>query len=170
MDSGLLEILSPVIGLTVNVASQVGLKRYKEMRLLKSVFAGFFAGLGTVLILGLAGCSGLGIILANTAIYFCLGYGYFHFINLGETARRIRILQEINAAPEGLTLEEILARYNAGEILDKRFQRLLDNGQVRLENGNYVMRPSLMVLITRIFILTRKMIMGSSGGKGGAHE
>ena len=43
--------------------------------------------------------------------YGVLSFGYFHFINLGETARRIRIIREIDAAGRPLTREVILDRY-----------------------------------------------------------
>jgi hypothetical protein len=51
--------------------------------------------------------------LTNVVIYFALSYCYFHFVNLGETARRIRMLRELYASHEGLTVGEILDRYNA---------------------------------------------------------
>ncbi len=160
MNTGPYEILAPLIGLAVNAGIQIGLSRFAGMRLLKTVFAGFFLGLFPVLAQGLCSQAGPGIISANCMIYFCLAYCYFHFINMGETARRIRIIQEIHSSGTGLTRDEILARYNAEEILEKRLARLLNNGQVRLENGKYYLKPSLMLLITRIFIFTRSLILG----------
>ena len=56
------------------------------------------------------GLDALGQILLNAVIYAALGYCYFHFINLGETARRIRIIRELYDAKTGLSPEEILNR------------------------------------------------------------
>ncbi|GAG94934.1 unnamed protein product [marine sediment metagenome] len=48
-------------------------------------------------------------------------------------------------SPEGLSLEEILRRYNAKEIVERRLLRLARNGQIRLKsNKYYIARPTML--------------------------
>ena len=71
--------------------------------------------------------------------YLSLAYFYvFGFYNLGESARRIRLLIELRSAGDrGMTLDEILAVYNARMIVEARLQRLLSGGQVVEREGRY---------------------------------
>jgi len=101
-----------------------------------------------------------GYLICNALIYACLSYNYFHFVNLGETARRIRIIREIYDSPNGLTKEEILQRYNAREILGLRMGRLLSKGQIHLKEGRYFINNPTMLAISNIIIFLKKAILG----------
>ena len=86
-----------MVGLLVNALVQI-LSRYANIRLLKSVYAGFAAGLISLVlietciyfILSISGIEFLLILLSNTIIYATLSFCYFNLITLGETARRTR--------------------------------------------------------------------------------
>jgi hypothetical protein len=138
------------------------------LTLLKSVIVGFAAGFA-----GVAGLEWaiavaaatplktfLPLLLVNLLTYAELGYGYFHFINLGETARRIRILRELSDAPEGLTLAEILTRYNAQQIVALRLGRLIQNGQVVERDGKYYIGRPVMLLIAQSMTFLKWGILG----------
>lgn len=128
----LLLAISPVIGLSFNVLAQVLLFRYRFIgSLLKSIFAGFIVGIFTInLIIVFANPEPLlPVLILNLFTYGSLGYGYFHFINLGETARRIRILREFRES-NSMTEGELSSRYNAKEMIDRRVDRLLASGQI----------------------------------------
>jgi len=138
------------------------------MGLLKSVISGFISG-GIIVVLtemyvfitvGVPVPQVLPIFIVNLIIYGVLGYCYFHFINLGETARRIRILRELYDANGGLTLEEILQRYNAGNIVEMRINRLLKNDQIKYNNGRYYIGKPIMLLIAKIILLMKRLILG----------
>ncbi len=147
-------ILVPFICLAANIFIQIAIFRFfPRTGLLKSVFLGFGCGLLSLFLIN------PGIMLANNLlIYALLGYCYFHFVNMGETARRIRILAELAEAGEGLSSREILERYNAGDIIDRRLARLVNNGQVRCENGRYyVVNPT--VLTMAIFMAAAKRVI-----------
>lgn len=148
----------PVFGLLVNVLFQVvSFRCFKSLTLLKSVIAGFVVG--GICIVIIEKCtffplrkSPLDIVLTvvtDLAIYAALGYCYFHFVNLGETARRVRILRELIEAREGLAEDEILARYNAKQIVTMRIDRLLHNGQIVEQEGRYIVGKPFMLLIAR---------------------
>lgn len=172
MPPQLLSLLSPLGGLALNLLIQVGLRRALGVRLIYSIFLGFCVGLLGCLGLELwnyafywPGTTGdfLYLLLTNLIIYGLLGYGYFHFINLGETGRRVRLVRELYLAPEGLTLEEILERYNAREIIGKRLQRLLDNQQIILREERYFIKPSLMLFITSALLGAKSFLLGEKG-------
>ncbi|MBI5042547.1 MAG: hypothetical protein HZC10_01655 [Nitrospirae bacterium] len=164
-----LQVLNPVLGLMINVIVQVICSRFiQRLGLLKTVFLGFFVGMLSVLMIELYIFFATSahftdffmMFAANFIAYASLGYCYFHFINLGETARRIRILGEIYDSKDGLSLEEILQRYNAKEIVEKRISRLLNNGQVILKNGRYYIGNPIMLMINRIIVAMKLMLLG----------
>lgn len=147
-------IFVPFICLASNVFVQVSVFRlFSRTGLLKSLFLGFGFGLSVLFLIN------PGVMLANNLlIYALLGYCYFHFVNMSETARRIRILTELSVAPGGLSLREILERYNAREVIDRRLVRLVNSGQVKYENGRYY-TVNLTVLTMAIFMATAKRII-----------
>lgn len=157
----------PVIGLIINMGVQIVLFRsISRVRLLQSIILGFVIGLLTTYIFSVY--AGLGLNLSLIAIiwslvlngitYSSLGYCYFVFINLGETARRIRILRELKDSPRGLTMDEILARYNAQQIVEQRLSRLINSGQTIYKDGKYYIGQPIMLLAAR-FILALKCIL-----------
>lgn len=78
--------------------------------------------------------SGLYALLA----YSLLAYSYFHLFNMGETARRVRILIELREHGN-ISVEELKSFYDAAAILDRRLERLAALGQVRYEGGRIVL-------------------------------
>jgi len=159
----------PVIGLLVNAIVQVVLFRFRnitKLGLLKSICAGFAVGFASVMMLEysvfaahiLSAKEFAGILIANVIIYCTLIFCYVNFINMGETARRIRILRELCDSKEGLSMEEIFKRYNADEIIERRLGRLIDNGQIIERAGRFYIGSPVMFFIAKI-VVTMKMFL-----------
>jgi hypothetical protein len=164
-----LEVTAPVLCLMANVIVQVlGFRFVSSLGMLKSVFLGFGAGLLCLLLIESSVFAGTqkaagdfaAAAAANLIIYSALGYCYFHFINLGETARRIRILRELYEAGSGLTLGDIIERYSARDIVRARLQRLLSNGQVVYNNGRYYYGKPAVLMIARSMVMLKRFILG----------
>jgi hypothetical protein len=102
----------------------------------------------------------LGILFANLMTFIALGYGYFHFVNLGETARRIRLLREIYSEPNGITKTELVRRYNGKTMLELRLNRLLSKGQIIACGDRYFIQSRLMLIITQIMVTLKWIIIG----------
>ena len=102
----------------------------------------------------------ISMVCANLIIYCSLGYCYFHFINLGITARRIRILRELYTSPGGLTLSELLQRYNAGNMITARLERLLNSGQIVLRDNRYHIGRPVMLFMSRSIVAMKLLILG----------
>lgn len=68
--------------------------------------------------------------------YISLGYTYFHFFNTSETARRIRLLHEIDTAGT-FTARNVAALYSTGDIITLRLQRLVNLGQLKCRGSSY---------------------------------
>lgn len=107
--------------------------------------------------------------------YLSLAYFYvFGFFNLGESARRIRLLIELQAAGErGLTLEQILRAYNARMIIDARLQRLLASGQIVERDGRYTVGTPVMLSLAKLLVFLKVVLLRSrsefeaiAGGEG----
>ncbi|OIO38381.1 MAG: hypothetical protein AUJ75_02940 [Candidatus Omnitrophica bacterium CG1_02_49_10] len=134
-------IFLPIAAIAVNVISQILCYRYLfRGKLLKSLLAGFITG--GIFMLSSPSLNGF-------IVYLALSNVYFHFMNMGETARRIRILRELASSKDGLTLEELLKRYNAEEIIERRLKRLMDNRQISLKNGRYYIENPVMLYIAK---------------------
>lgn len=164
-----IHLLIPLLGLAVNVLTQLmSVRIIPGMGILKSVFTGFaVGGLGVLyaeLYLSgrqsIHGTGALSMIIANVIIYGSLGYCYFHFINLGITARRIRILRELYASGGGLSLNMLLKRYNAGDMISKRLDRLLGSGQIVCRDNKYHIGKPVMLLMSRTIVAMKLIILG----------
>jgi len=162
-------VLVPILGLAANVLSQlICVRIFPKLGILRSVFIGFATG-GTGVFLSevylftqfkTQAADALSLLAANMIIYFSLGYCYFHFINLGITARRIRILRELHASGEGLSLNELLEKYNAGDMIDRRVERLLNSGQIICRDGKYHTGKPAMLLMSLIIVAMKRFILG----------
>lgn len=106
--------------------------------------------------------------------YLLLTYCYIiGFFNLGESARRIRLLIELYGAGErGMDLGEILAVYNARMIVEARLQRLLSSGQIMKRDGQYFVKRRLMLYVAKILaqlkivLLPRRRRVGVRSPRG----
>lgn len=168
----LLHVATPLIGLAINAVTQVLIFRmHPGFGLLRSEYLGFAAGFLTVMALD-SFCMPLvpfgnvtdiaGITLLTALTYGALGYNYFHFINLGETARRIRLLRELYAAGGALTSQQLLKRYPSREIVDKRINRLLGTGQVICRDNRYFIGNRTVVHIALIMTALKKLLLGKA--------
>lgn len=169
MANSYLQIFSPVIALLVNICGQfLSLRCFSKAGLLYSVFSGFFAGFFFLLAAEFylfkqslfSQSDNIGLFIVNLITYISLGYCYFHFVNLGETARRIRIMTELYFHRDGLSLQELLARYSANEIVNKRLKRLINHGKIIFKNDKYFAGPSSMLFIARAIAILKLVIIG----------
>ena len=169
VDPGCAALVVPAAAFTVDVVTQVlSLRRAPHLGIYRSHLAGFGAGAAALLALlvllpwpeRLAARDRAGIAAAAALTYGALGYCYFHFVNLGATARRIRLMAELVAAPEGLTREGILARYGAREIVARRFERLVATGQVVQDGGRYRLSGRALLLSARLMVALKIITQG----------
>lgn len=160
-------LLPPLIGLVLNCLVQIAAFRQHFFKLLASAVFGFVAG-GAVTALAhvrmidstVLSVDGGALLLANLTAYGALGYTYFHFINMGETARRIRILIElVGAGGDGLDEGRILSRYNAREMVERRLDRLFSKGQI-IETGDRLFPRSGLVMWMAKGIWMLKKLLG----------
>jgi hypothetical protein len=96
--------------------------------------------------------------LLNLAIYACFSYAYFHWNNMGETGRRVRLMIELRAAPEGLTRAELLHRYGNREIIDRRLGRMMGSGQIHLIGTHFHLGNQSFLAMARIVALFKRLL------------
>ncbi len=155
--------------LVINVLSQVFCARFfPKIGLLKSVFFGFVFGFLGLVFLGVYFLPEISLPmnerLADFAVlaitYVSFGYCYFHFLNLGETARRIRILRELSESKGGFTREQLLERYSALEIIERRLTRLLGNGQILCKDDAYYIGSPVVLLMAKSLVFLKFILLG----------
>ena len=93
---------------------------------------------------------------------FLDSYCYFHFVNLGETARRIRLLREIASSKQGLTTEQILVRYNSKEMYEKRLARLTKSGQLKLNDQKAFLAGKQLLFSKKLLTMVKRALYGES--------
>lgn len=174
-----LRIFVPIFGLSINVLLQICIARYMpKSGLMKSILWGFCLGflalfLSEVYVYsadGIALSELPAIFIAHSITYISFAYCYFHFINLGETARRIRIIRELRNSDDGLALEQILERYNAKTIIDIRISRLINNKQISIKDGRcYIDNPAVL-LAARLLAVLKYLLLGRKMHYGGYDE
>lgn len=70
---------------------------------------------------------------------------YFHFFNMGETARRIRMLILLKKK-QNLLLED----YHPKELVRIRLNRLVALNQLEIKDGHYGTKPTLLRFAARV--------------------
>ena len=161
-------ILSPLFGLLINVIAQVlSCRHANKLGLLQSVFIGFLCGFVAVLTIETAYyfateltlMESLGQLTLSSITYVVLGYCYFHFINLGETARRVRIVRELWESEKGLSMDELLERYNASEIVNVRLQRMISNKQIVFRDDKYYIGNPIMLYLAKAIVIMKLILL-----------
>jgi hypothetical protein len=172
-------LLTPFAALLVCVIAHVSLTRvFTQMYRLKVFVYSFLAGSATTACLtvlfhfrvtppwtdtlGYGGLWGV--------CYLCLTYCYFFgFYNTGESARRIRLLIELDrAGAKGLTLAELLSAYNAKTIINARLDRLLSSGQLIEKEGRLTMGVLIALRIAQIMVQLKILFLGTESEFGHA--
>lgn len=76
-----------------------------------------------------------------------MAHVYFHWFNMSETARRIRILMMLDesATPRRLN-------YSSDEMIEKRIQRLLKLGLAGKKEGNLFLKNRWAGALAKIFV------------------
>lgn len=96
-------------------------------------------------------------------VYQGFGYAYFHFYNMSETARRIRLLVLIYQGRLSST-EDASESYKPQEMVANRLVRLVELGQlVQDESGRYHIQGGLLLFAARLIAAYRRLL-GLDGG------
>ena len=89
--------------------------------------------------------------------YVSIAYSYFHLFNMGETARRIRLLRELlSQGPLGM--QELLSLYRGEEVMSRRIERLLETAQLIEQDGRYRVRGRLLLRAARVVFAWRRLL------------
>ncbi len=167
MASQFWNILVPPVAILANMAVQVVVYRLwnTEGRLFRSQMAGAAAGLAVLVVLSVSvhgtGANAADSATTNVLIYLAFCYVYFHWNNMGETARRIRLLRELHDAPRGLTDAELQTRYPAREILEHRLRRLIEARQIAERDSRLFLTSTAVLRSARLVGLAKWLIVGS---------
>lgn len=146
-------LLSAVVGWTAYFGIHLSVFRVIETKgilswLMNVYFIGAAVNIGCLVSLlvaktGLLAIGGLAAVLlcalVSFMLYSLMCYFYVLYVyGIYESSIRIRIMRELyEALPKGLTLEELLNRYNADYILRTRLERLVGSGQVIYDGAVY---------------------------------
>jgi hypothetical protein len=90
-------------------------------------------------------------------VYAAFAYTYFHFFNMSESARRIRILHEIHKAGS-LTGGDIRSLYRSSDIIHVRLQRLVAMKALSCRGGRYSMNDHALYWSALVISAWRRML------------
>jgi hypothetical protein len=132
---------------------------YSSGGMFRALLAGFLAGCAALLAASWVfhGQSVWGH-LSNVVVYICFSYVFFHWNNMGETGRRVRLAIELRNAPDGLTRAELVARYGHREIVDRRLGRLIESRQIEEIGSRYHVRNLSVLAMARIIALLKLVL------------
>lgn len=83
------------------------------------------------------------------------GMIYFHWFNMSETARRIRILVRFVALNESPAVES--AQESSSRIFANRIDRMSQMGTIIDQNGKFHLKPGPLLYATRIILFWRSL-------------
>lgn len=167
-----LDFFIPLFSFILSILVQITsfhLFRNMKVTIIKSIFIGYFVGIGTDFFLiqkillesPHSTLEGFFYFLSHFTFYSCLNYCYFHYVNVGECSLRVRILAEINKSSEGLLVDELFSSYNDNKIFDKRMEKLLSSGHIVLKDGHYYLGKKDFLIIAKFFLNLRRIYFGS---------
>ena len=149
-----------VVACVGDVVAQIAwLRCFPAGGIYRSMVGGFIAGAALLIAASLVWRDRpIGAHMADFGMYVCFAYVYFHWNNMGETGRRVRLLIELANAPAGLTRGQLLARYSAKEIVDRRIGRLLESNQVVASGSRLALGNPSVLAMTRIIGLVKRIL------------
>lgn len=156
--------LSPVILiaahiLLIKISKLLTINLSGQYSLLMCMFFLNIPFLGTVFIL----YKSLSWTIYSFIVFNCLNYSYFHFFNMSETARRIKILLEIKTK-NAISEEELQESYRYEEMIPRRLERLIAMKQVFQKDEKYYLKGK-MLFICAIIIYEWRKILGLDDGE-----
>lgn len=165
----------PAVPAAATLAAHLLLCRYfPSLRIYKALAIAALMGLAVLCVLIFAqdpiGIEQRARVLAAAVIFLCFCYVFFHFNNMGETARRIRLLRELATAARPLSFQELVARYGPAEIAERRLSRLVGAGQVRLVDGRYVLADQAVHVMARLVNIAHWLVFGRRRESGDAQH
>ena len=160
-------ILGASCAVLANIAMQVlSYRAVLRGRLALTLALGFAAGLAMLGFEGMAawGQSGGAEFWPRAATALLIyGTGSFTFLLLvaaSETSVRIELLRQLSAAPQGIILEELDARYSNRDLVLTRLQRLLESRAVRKSGDCYQLCSAPLLWIACLFLAAKIVIYG----------
>jgi hypothetical protein len=108
--------------------------------------------------------------LPDSLAYLSLAYSYFHFFNMSETARRMRLMIELYLSPNGLTPRELMSRYSAEEVVEVRLGRLLSIGQIIERNGRFYKAGRSLGIPIRLILFLKWLTIGKMSNAAKARQ
>lgn len=162
--------LAGVIGaFAINVAWQLAHCRLVRGRnLLGTVAAGFVVGLVLVVLFAMRR-NGQAIdmsfrwrefLLVDLPLYVCLAYGYANVVQLSQCSVRTRIYEEVCRYANGLPLWRLREIYNEANMIQTRLRRLMESGDLKLQDGIYRAGRRRLVWVANLVFATKRFVLG----------
>lgn len=167
-------IAAPLVGLFCCVLVHIAAANVlRTARTLAIMVGSFFVGVGV--------CAALvgWVVFAETATwsdrlgnlttalltYGGLAYCYINFVNVAIASLRIRVLTELAATADGVSVGELTAKYGVRDIVAARLKRLTEAGQIEERDGRYRSRPSTIYRLAMTLSLLKRILFGRRWGR-----
>ena len=160
-------LVLPLLGFAAHLAAHIA--SYKVTRgkigLYTSLLAGFVIGWLAVIAIVLSH-SGQDIqlllyrILEGGLCFSFIWYCFFHFVNIGETSLRIRVLGELQESGRAMSFIELSSVYNPRMIVEARLARLRQSGEIGERAGQYSVAKPKLLLVAKVIRFLRLILHG----------
>lgn len=92
-------------------------------------------------------------------IFNCVSYVYFHFFNMSETARRIRILAYLFLKGGRVGERDLYSLYSLDELIAVRMKRLKEMSQIEeAGESEYILKKKLLFRVSELILFFRRML------------
>ena len=103
--------------------------------------------------------SSMWLVLLAVLTYINACYTFFHLNNMGETARRVRLVTEILEAGGRMDLEQLRQRYSSEEAIELRLVRLAAMGQITRWDGMIYQAGGAMRISALIVQFVKRLVL-----------
>jgi len=100
----------------------------------------------------------IGGLLYLFLIYLLAGYVYFHFFNMSETARRVRLLIE-SSKTGSLNITDLKNLYPHQDIVSVRIERLTALGELQRSGERYFLGNRVLLLPAKLIFTLRRLLL-----------
>lgn len=157
---------APVLGLAVDFAAHTLAARVFS-RPAPAILTGIALGFAATAVTTVAGLlqrdaaflDAAALAVFNAVGFLALAYGYFNFVNLNMTSLRIRLLHEFLETDRGLSRSEVLGRYDARELIERRIARLTEQKHAEERDGRFYLRPTVLLPIASTLDLLKWIVL-----------
>jgi hypothetical protein len=86
----------------------------------------------------------------NLVCYCSIGFAVLNIVVISVTSLRLRILEHVHAAPDGIHVDDIIEQFDDAQLFERRIERLIANGSIIERNDGLHVRRGFLLTLSKL--------------------